>query len=124
VVVINLFQNDSWLTKIPAHPSFKQRFGTQAPDDKFLTDAYRSFVSEIRAVYPNAYIICTLGCMDATKEGSPWPGYVTAAVGTLKDPKILTHFFPYSKTSVHPKKKENAAMAESLIAFIDAHVAW
>jgi hypothetical protein len=124
IVVINLFQNDSWLVKMPNHESFKQRFGNRAPDDKYLIEAYRSFVEKVRKVYPNAYIICSLGCMEATKKGSPWPGYVSAAVSGLRDKKIMTHFFPYSNKPFHPKKRENEVMAESLIAFINDNIKW
>jgi hypothetical protein len=124
VVVINLFQNDCWLVNKPDHPSFKMRFGSKPPTKKVIIESYRAFVENIRSVYPKAYIICSLGSMDAVKEGSPWPGYVQAAVTELNDDKILTHFFPYKKTNGHPDLKENQAMAESLISFIDKNVKW
>jgi hypothetical protein len=124
VVVINLFQNDCWLVKMPDHPSFKMRFGPTPPTEKVIIESYRAFVEKIRLVYPKAYIICALGSMDAVKEGSPWPGYVQAAVKKLNDDKILTHFFAYKKTNGHPNLKENQAMAESLISFIDKNVKW
>jgi hypothetical protein len=62
--------------------------------------------------------------MDATKEGSPWPGYIQKAVTELRDKNILTHFFPYKNTSGHPNVKEQQAMADDLIAFIDQNVKW
>ncbi|MBT1703898.1 GDSL-type esterase/lipase family protein [Chryseosolibacter indicus] len=124
VVVINLFQNDSWLVKKPDHPSFKLRFRTKPPASPQIIDAYRSFVSKIRTVYPHAYIICALGSMDATKENSPWPGYVLEAVKQLNDPKILTHFFPYMNKGGHPRIKDNEVMAESLIQFIEKNIVW
>ena len=93
IVVINLFQNDSRLIKMPEHEQFKYRFGTKEPDENFIIASYRHFVETLRNKYPNAYIICVLGNMDATKEGSPWPGYVLHAVEQLHDPKIYTHFF-------------------------------
>lgn len=124
VVVINLLQNDSWIVNLPDHPSFKQRFGKTQPDAKQTTDAYRDFVHKVRTAYPNAYIICALGSMDATKEGSTWPGYVTDAVQQLNDKKILTHFFPYMNKGGHPRKEDNAVMAESLIKFLKTNVVW
>jgi len=36
IVVINLFQNDSWLVEMPNHEQFKYRFGKKKPDENFL----------------------------------------------------------------------------------------
>ena len=85
IVVINLFQNDSWLFKIPDHAEFKARFGSRAPGAGEIVAAYRDFVTAVRARYPKAHIICALGNMDATRQGSPWPGYIEQAVAELKD---------------------------------------
>jgi hypothetical protein len=38
-------------------------------------------------------LFALLGAMDATKEGSPWPGYIEKAVAGLHDKGIYTHFF-------------------------------
>ncbi len=124
VVVINLLQNDSWLVHKPDHPQFKARFGTTAPDSTTIIANYAQFIRKLRSKYPAATIICALGSMDATKAGAPWPRYIEKAVGSLNDNKILTCFFPYKNTPGHPKKKEQAAMADQLIKFIDAHVVW
>lgn len=124
LVVINLFQNDSWITKAPDNPQFKARFGVKAPTDDQIIKAYRDFVKTIRNKYPKAQIICALGSMDATKEGSPWPGYIQKAVTQIDDKNIYTHFFPYKNTPAHPSKKEQQAMADDLIAFIDQHIKW
>jgi hypothetical protein len=124
IVVINLFQNDRWLIEKPDHPSFKQRFGSKAPDEKEIIEAYRAFVKKIREVYPNAHIICALGSMDATQPGSPWPGYVQKAVDELHDKKIYTHFFPFTNKPGHPRKEDNAEMAKSLISFIEKNIVW
>jgi len=88
VVVINLFQNDSWLVNMPNQESFKHFFGTKKPDEATIIAAYKSFISIIRSKYPNASIICCLGSMDATREGSAWPGYIQTAVAQLNDKKI------------------------------------
>ena len=124
VVVINLFQNDSWLVNRPDFPEFKARFGTQAPTPEFIVNAYADFVRSIRAKYPDAQIVCILGSMDATREGSPWPGYVEQAVAQLGDPKIYTHFIPFKNTGGHPNAAEQQVMAQSLISFMDEHITW
>ncbi len=124
LVVINLFQNDSWIVKIPDNEQFKARFGVKAPTDEQLIKAYRNFLKTIRDTYPKAQIICTLGSMDATKQGSPWPGYIEKAATSLGDKKIFTHFIPYKNTPGHPSVKEQQAMADDLTAFIDQNIKW
>ncbi|MBI9059827.1 MAG: hypothetical protein JEZ01_18830 [Labilibaculum sp.] len=124
VVVINLFQNDSWIVNIPKNEQFKNRFGTQAPDSTTIIAAYADFVSSIRGKYPNATIVCALGSMDATKEGSVWPEYVKSAVHQLNDSKIHTCFFPFKNSGGHPNVNEHHAMADKLIGFIEDNVEW
>ncbi|HWB28342.1 MAG TPA: SGNH/GDSL hydrolase family protein [Chitinophagaceae bacterium] len=124
VVVINLFQNDSWIIKLPDNTQFKARFGVTAPGEAEIVTAYKHFVQTIRGIYPKAQIICMLGSMDITKEGSPWPGYVKQAVTQLNDPKIFTYFAPYKNTPGHPKVAEQKALADGLIKFIETHIKW
>jgi hypothetical protein len=62
--------------------------------------------------------------MDATKTGSPWLGYIDEAVASLHDRKIFTHFIPYKNTNGHPSAKEQQAMADDLIGFIDQRIKW
>ncbi|MEZ2334811.1 SGNH/GDSL hydrolase family protein [Mucilaginibacter sp. RCC_168] len=124
LVVINLFQNDSWIVQQPNNEQFKERFGAKAPEPDQIIKAYREFVKNIRKKYPKAQIICALGSMDATKEGSPWPGYIEKAVASLNDKTIYTHFFPFKNTPGHPSAKEQQAMADDLISFIDKRVKW
>lgn len=124
VVVINLLQNDSWLVNKPQHPEFKHRFGEKAPTKEYTIAAYKSFVETIRSKYPNANIICALGSMDATREGSVWPGYVQQAVNQMNDSKIHTLFFKYKNSSGHPKVAEQKEMADQLIRFIDKIIKW
>ncbi len=124
IVVINLFQNDSWIVNMPNNEQFKYRFGTKAPDESFIIKSYKNFVALIRNKYSKAYIICALGNMDATREGSPWPGYVQKAVNQLKDSKIYTLFFKYKNTDEHPKVNEQKAMADSLKKFIENNFGW
>ena len=124
IVVINLFQNDMWLTASPDYPQFKARFGTTPPDVPTIIRSYQNFVKSIRSRYPKASIICVLGSMNATEKGSPWPGYIEKAVEGLSDSKIFTHFFPYKNTPGHPKVAEQKIMADDLIDFIDKNIKW
>lgn len=124
LVVINLFQNDSWLVNLPDHPQFKARFNGKKPSEQQVVQAYVGFLKNIRRHYPKAHIICALGNMDITREGSPWPGYVKKAVVLLNDAKIYSHMFPYKKSPGHPNVKEQQAMAESLIAFMEKKLKW
>jgi hypothetical protein len=118
IIVINLFQNDSWLVNNTQHPQYKLRFDSVKPTNEFLINAYYNFLQNIRSKYPKANIICCLGNMDATKEGSKWPSLIKEAVSKCNDKKITTLFFPYKNSSAHPNVKEQEAMANQLIAFI------
>ncbi len=124
IVVINLFQNDSWIVLKPDQPEFKHRFDTTAPTAETIVAAYQTLVQNIRNKYPRAHIICALGNMDATKEGSPWPHYIEQAVSNLHDNKITTHFFPYKNTPGHPSQSEQQAMADDLINYIEKNIRW
>ena len=124
MVVINLFQNDSWLVRLPDNENFKIRFGENPPTEIEIISAYKTFVSKIRGHYPKSNIICMLGNMDATREESLWPEYITSAVKTLNDPKIHTYFAPYKKTGRHPSVNEQKILANGLISFIETHINW
>jgi len=124
IVVINLFQNDSWLVEKQDHEQFKYRFGTKVPDEGSIVKSYKDFVATIRNKYPDAHIICALGSMDATKEGSPWTGYVQKAVDELNDPKIYNLFFKFTGSYGHPNVAEQKIMADSLIEFIEKNISW
>ncbi len=124
IVVINLMQNDSWLVNMPDHEEFQHRFVDKAPDEVAIIKAYQLFVANIRKQYPQAQIICALGNMDATREGSLWPDYVTQAVSNLMDDRIYTHFVSYKNTPGHPTITEQEDMALSFIDFIDEHIDW
>ena len=124
IVVINLFQNDSWLVNMPDYPEFISRFGTEKPTEDAIIDSYRNFILKIREVYPTSSIICTLGSMDVTKAGSPWPIYVSIAVEQLDDTNIYTCFFPFKNTPGHPKVEEHEVMAKILIQYIEENIDW
>lgn len=124
IVVINLFQNDSWLVNMPDHEQFKARFGDEPPGEEDIIEAYKAFAETIRKTYPDAHIICALGSMDATKEGSPWPGYIQEAVSRMNDKKMYTHFFEYIEKPGHPKVEDHQKMAKSLIQYIKNNIEW
>jgi hypothetical protein len=94
------------------------------PSDSFIIASYKNFVQSIRTKYPKASIICALGNMDATRQGSPWPGYISQAVSQLHDSKIYTHFFPFKNRGGHPNAHEQEVMADSLIDFIAKNIGW
>ena len=110
--------------EIPKNAEFKRQFGNQKPNEDFIIKSYANFVKNIRTKYPSSSIICVLGNMDATKEGSKWPEYVKKAVENLQDKKIYTHFFKYKNTAGHPNVSEQKDMANSLIAFINEKIKW
>lgn len=119
VVVINLFQNDSWLVEKRLDP---------VPTEAQRIQAYVDFVGRIRSVYPKAYIVCALGSMDATKAGSAWPDYISAAVERIKtqqnDQRIATLFFPFKEFYKHPRVHHHRADAELLTTFIQQKMDW
>ena len=118
VVVINLFQNDSWLIG---------RLDP-VPEAEEITLAYKDFIRTLRSVYPDAFFVCALGSMDATKEGSPWPGYVEKAVTLWKnqtgDQKIATCFFEFDGFYKHPRVRHHRIMAEQLTRLIREKTGW
>jgi hypothetical protein len=124
LVVINLFQNDSWIVNLPDNEQFKARFGTKPPTEEYIVNAYQKFVETVRSKYPEAKIICILGSMDATKNGSLWPGYIEKAVAGLGDKNVYTHMIPFKNTNGHPSAKEQQAMADDLIGFIREKTGW
>lgn len=118
IVVVNLFQNDSWLVNLKDNDQFKNRFGEEKPSDEFIIKSYSDFVKSIRSKYPKSSIICMLGNMDITQKDSPWPKYVEKAVSSLNDNNISTLFVPFKDTPGHPKVEEQQLIANSLISSI------
>lgn len=124
IVVINLFQNDSWLVNMNDSNEFKERFGTKVPNDTYFIEAYQQFVDDIRSHYPKSKIICILGNMDAAKEDSKWINFIKKGVANLNDNNIYTHFIPFKETNGHPSVKEQEEIANSLIQFINNNIDW
>ncbi|HKI47084.1 MAG TPA: hypothetical protein VKA08_17270 [Balneolales bacterium] len=107
IVVINLFQNDSWLLPKEKNPPAKEQ----------IIEAYIHFVETLRSKYPQADFICMLGNMDITRKGSPWPAYVETAVSRMRkkgDHHIYTLIVPYKHTPGHPHVAEQKSMSEML----------
>lgn len=108
IVVVNLLQNDSWLLPHQKHP----------PSGPQVVHAYAGFVRELRGHYPHAAIICMLGNMDVTAEDSPWPGYVDAAVQSMRargDRRIHSLIVPFKRTPGHPNVQEQRTLAQALM---------
>jgi len=119
VVVINILQNDSWLIN-NLNP---------IPDSSVRVASYASFLRTIRSKHPNAFLVCTLGSMDATREGSPWSGYISAAVEKLKledgDLNIGTFFFPFDPNwKYHPRVRHHLEMGKNLANYINEEIGW
>ncbi|MFK7936539.1 MAG: SGNH/GDSL hydrolase family protein [Saprospiraceae bacterium] len=123
VVVVNLFQNDSWLVEMPDSEEFQRRFN-EKPDEDDLIQAYQDFISDLRNHYPNAHIICSLGGMDAAKADSKWMDYIEQAAANLDDQKIYTHFMPYIPATAHPSVADQEVMATDLIGFMEETIGW
>lgn len=121
VVVINLFQNDSWLVD-------REKRLSPMPDDAQRVAAYRRFVETVRSKYPKAYLVCALGSMDAVRPGSKWPGYVRTAVEQIrqedKNARIDTLVFPYTGFGGHPRVPQHRANAALLTALIRDKMGW
>lgn len=110
-VVVNLLQNDSWLLPHEPHPPSREK----------IIAAYVEFVRDLRRHYPHAAIICLLGNMDITAAGSPWPGYVQAAVQRMHeggDHNLYSLIVPFKHTPGHPNVAEQAVLAHALIGKI------
>jgi hypothetical protein len=118
VVVVNLFQNDSWLLH-NLHP---------IPSSEQIIEAYINFIRKLREKYSEAYIFCTLGNMDATRPDKPWSGYIKSAVQKMrldyKDDKICSYIFPFKGTDSHPTVKEHRKMADHLTRYIKKVLNW
>jgi len=120
VVVINLFQNDSWLID-------REKRLRPIPSDEERVQAYVDFVRTIRKKYPHAQIISALGSMDATAN-EKWPDYIRAAVKRMRtefgDDKLDTLFFDYTGYGQHPRVAQHIANGEKLADFVQQKMGW
>ena len=105
LVVINLFQNDSWTIK--------------KPNKTQIIGKYVDFVKKLRGHYPKAKIVCTLGSMSANKN--KWANWVREAAKQLNsggDKEVYCYIFKIGTGHRHPNKKNHAVMAKELTAFL------
>ncbi len=120
LVVINLFQNDSWLV------DNKERL-QPTPSDEQRVQAYVDFVRTIRKHYPDAQIICALGSMDATAN-EKWPNYIRAAVERMRtefgDEKLDTLFFDFTGYGQHPRVAQHIDNGNKLADFVRQKMGW
>ena len=96
-------------------------------DDRDYEKSYESFIKEIRATFPDAAILCTIGGI--TNE--PYP-IIEKVVGKLKnngDNNIYSYKIIASRDDenccggdFHPNANGHAAMAEELILFIQNNI--
>ena len=112
IVVVNLLQNDDWLINRLS----------PIPDTEGRIKHYASFIQSIRDQYQFATIFCTLGNMNITREKSPWPLVVQAAVDSLDDSKLFFTTIPYKNTGGHPTVSEHRQMANILTPFIKSKI--
>lgn len=113
IIVINLFQNDSWLLPREKNPPAKEK----------IIQAYVDFVHSLHDHYPDATYVCMLGNMDVTRNGSPWPDYVREAITRMKNEgniRIAGLEVPYKETPGHPNLAEQQTLARELIAKINS----
>ncbi len=114
LIVVNLGQNDSTLTL------YKDRFLHSFTGNKidYIIARYKDFIRLLLDFYTGVPILCTLGSMDATREGSPWPEYIRTAVSQLikEYPSAIldTLIFPWQGDQNHPSAVQQELMAQQL----------
>jgi hypothetical protein len=117
-VVINLGQNDHW--------SIKRQDPPTEPAE--IVQAYYDFVVTIRNHHPDALIVLAIGSMDASEEGSEWPGYIEKAVERLRqergDQQVDTLVFEFTGYRKHPRLQHQQANAEKLVELLRQRLQW
>lgn len=105
LVVINLFQNDSWTIK--------------GAGKDVIIPKYVDFVNTLRGHYPKAKIVCALGSMSAGKN--QWAGWVKEAVTRVNDAgdkEVYSYIFKVGTGNRHPNRGEHVKMATELSKFL------
>lgn len=111
VVVLNLGTNDASYIK-DVQPSYRKQF----PVD------YKDFLTHLREIYPDAYIVCAYGMMgsfEAVDKG------IKQAVEEMNDSKISYKKFTANTAGVngHPYYTAHASYAKQLVAYIETLLA-
>jgi lysophospholipase L1-like esterase len=108
IVLVNLGENDGSYPK-SRHQSFPTNY----------TEAYISYIHNVRAAWPEARIVLLLGGMwngaNNTDLKSAWQAAVTEL--EKSDPKI-SHFTFKHWTGQHPRVADHQQMADELIAWL------
>lgn len=105
--------------------------GMTDPTDPLFTDTYTSFLAHLRSVYPNAFILCTVGPMLSGADLDKARTDIAAAVDARKaagDERVKA----YSMTTpnltpacdYHPNLMTHAAMAAELEAELRPDLGW
>ncbi len=132
VIVINAGTNDVFAGS--GTPEF-------LPDETAFKNAYRSFLARLRALYPQARIVCTLGSMtDGYKEqqqggtvssvhAGQWVTELVAERNRAGDARVYRHVMAVQNPGVdgvgedwHPSAVTHQKMADALTRFIQEHV--
>ncbi len=106
VVVLNLGTNDASYIK-DVNPSYRRQF----PVD------YKDFLTHLREVYPDAYIVCAYGMMGTVTEVDDG---IKQALEEMNDPKISYKTFVANTGGVnsHPYYTAHAIFAKQLTSYI------
>jgi hypothetical protein len=66
--------------------------------------------------------------MEATRAGSPWPGYVKTAVERMRrqdgEQRIDTLFFDFTGYGQHPRVRQHQDNGAKLASFIRERMGW
>ncbi len=112
VVVVNLGQNDYGLSA-----NNREKFPSN------FEERYFNLLKEIRATYPDAWIICATGGMSAIQSSRELKAGITKAIKSMNDEKILS--FTYRAwTYNHPRVDTHIKMADQLVNFINKNVSF
>jgi hypothetical protein len=110
IVVVNLGQNDFGWTQ-NEHLPFPDGFES----------AYLNLLREIRAQYPDAWIISATGGMSAVMQSRQLSAGIAHAVKAMNEPKVLSMKFR-AYTYDHPRADTHERMADELETFIKTNV--
>lgn len=119
LVIINLFQNDSWLIEKNLNP---------VPNGQQIVEAYVQFVEKLLPHYEHATFLFLLGSMDAVAPTSKWPAYVQHAEAMLAESHPHRSFdsliLPYQGYDKHPRRAEHKANALLLAKHVTQLMNW
>jgi lysophospholipase L1-like esterase len=96
-------------------------------------NAYRELIDDIRAHYPDAYIVCTIGPLTTTAEAAVIAGYARNVVDARRAAgdsriEVFTGILPQTPDKFacqhHPNVAENAIMAAQLADRLRAALRW